>query len=146
METKKLIQMGFIHFVIMFVLMYSMVYAFDHLYFNLNKVYMAAIMTAPMLILEIIMMGQMHKNKKGLAIIAGLSIIALLMFFIFIRQQTFIYDKEFLRSMIPHHSSAILMCNEGKINDQEIKKLCEEIVKTQKEEINQMKNILSRLD
>lgn len=145
MNTNKLLIMGAIHFVIMFVLMYTMVNVFNNVYLNFNKAYMAAIMTAPMLILEVIMMGSMYENKKALNITLGVSIVALVAFFIFIRQQTFIYDKQFLRSMIPHHSSAILMCNKAHLNDPEIKELCKSIIESQQSEIDQMKKIYNRL-
>jgi uncharacterized protein (DUF305 family) len=46
--------------------------------------------------------------------------------------------------MIPHHSSAIVMCEESTITDPEIVTLCGQIVKAQKEEIAQMQKILSR--
>lgn len=45
--------------------------------------------------------------------------------------------------MIPHHSRAILVCQESDITDPEILKLCETIVKAQKEEIAQMEDILA---
>lgn len=48
--------------------------------------------------------------------------------------------------MIPHHSSAILMCEESSLNDQEIIDLCGEIVEAQEREIAQMKDILARLN
>lgn len=107
---------------------------------------MAVIMTAPMLILEVWLMGKMYENKKALLTITVLSVIALIVVFLFIREQTFIYDKPFLKSMIPHHSSAILMCEKASIEDREIKELCDQIVKTQREEINQMNKILDRLN
>ena len=54
-------------------------------------------------------------------------------------------DKQFLKSMIPHHAGAILMCNEANIKDPEIKKLCEEIRLSQQREIEQMKAKLAEL-
>jgi uncharacterized protein (DUF305 family) len=62
------------------------------------------------------------------------------------RQQTAIGDVQFLRSMIPHHSGAILMCGESNLSDLEIKKLCDQIVASQREEISQMERILGRLN
>lgn len=53
-------------------------------------------------------------------------------------------NEQFLRSMIPHHSSAILMCDEARITDPEITRLCEQIVRTQREEIAQMRAIMTR--
>ncbi|HLT24003.1 MAG TPA: DUF305 domain-containing protein [Ignavibacteria bacterium] len=149
MENKnynKLYLMTGIHFVIMFIIMYAMVDIWDHVYFNLNKVYMATLMTAPMIIMEIIMMKSMYKkSKRNIAILTAAAVI-ILAAFISVRTQTAIQDKEFLRSMIPHHSSAILMCEEAGITDPEIKTLCDSIKAAQIREIEQMQSILERLD
>ena len=58
------------------------------------------------------------------------------------RLQSGIGDDQFLRSMIPHHSSAIVMCEESALTDPDILELCEEIVATQEREIAEMKAIL----
>ena len=76
-------------------------------------------------------------------IIAG-SVLAGLIFFLLIRQQTAISDRQFLRSMIPHHAGAILMCEQATINDPEIQELCGAIISSQQSEIDQMKAILER--
>jgi uncharacterized protein (DUF305 family) len=60
------------------------------------------------------------------------------------RTQTPVGNAQFLQSMIPHHSSAILMCQEAELTDPEIIELCDQIVKSQEEEITQMKGILAR--
>ena len=125
--------------------MYAMVYKFADVYPNLNQFYMAGIMTAPMLILEILFMGVMYKNlTKKVSMCVGVSIFIL--FFIFIRKQTAINNKQFLKSMIPHHSGAILMCKNASFDDLEIKQLCQKIIPSQQAEIDQMKQILERLD
>ena len=146
MKTNKLLMMIGLHFLSMFILMYSMIYVWDHFYLNLNKIYMAAIMTAPMLIIEILLMGSMYEDKKILSYLMGAGIALLVIVFLFIRDQSFINNERFLRSMIPHHSSAILMCERANITDQEIEELCVEIIETQREEINQMEDILQRID
>lgn len=138
-----LLLMIFFHFLAMYILMYMMVYRFADVYPNLNQVYMAGIMTAPMLILEMLFMGSMYKNKN---IIMVMSVIALALLFIFIRKQTGINNKQFLKSMIPHHSGAILMCKNAPINDPEIEQLCQKIIPSQQSEIDQMKQILERFD
>lgn len=63
-----------------------------------------------------------------------------------IRQQTAIGDAEFLRSMVPHHSGAILMCREAKLRDAEIRELCRGIIAGQQREIDWMTAKLERLD
>ncbi|WP_247784711.1 MULTISPECIES: DUF305 domain-containing protein [Bradyrhizobium] len=47
--------------------------------------------------------------------------------------------------MIPHHSGAILMCQQAKLTDPEIVRLCGEIERSQRQEIDQMKAILRRI-
>jgi uncharacterized protein (DUF305 family) len=47
--------------------------------------------------------------------------------------------------MIPHHSGAILMCQNASLSDPELKKLCASIVSGQQSEIDEMKAILTRL-
>lgn len=107
---------------------------------------MAGLMTMPMLIIEVLLMNQMYKNSKLNAFVIGLSTLALIGFYFGIRKQVGVSDRQFLKSMIPHHAGAILMCNDANITDPEIKKLCEDIVASQEKEIAQMKAKLKQLD
>lgn len=140
---KLLIIMAVVHFFAMYVLMYSMVENFSDIFPNLNQFYMAGIMTSPMIILEILLMNSMYRNKKINILIITISIIILIAFFLFIRNQTAISDDEFLKSMIPHHSAAILMCEKAKITDGEIQNLCQNIISSQQSEIEFMKSKLN---
>ncbi|HQU85541.1 MAG TPA: DUF305 domain-containing protein [Pyrinomonadaceae bacterium] len=133
-------------FISMYVLMYAMVNSFANVFSNYNQFYMAGLMTAPMVIIEMVLMGGMYRNKKLNLAIIGVSVIALLGFWFLIREQTAINDRQFLKSMIPHHAGAILMCQEAELTDPEIKQLCGEIIKAQEIEIQQMKEKLSRLE
>ena len=47
--------------------------------------------------------------------------------------------------MIPHHASALLMCEKAPIADPEIKNLCKTIITGQQSEIAQMKAKLNAL-
>lgn len=137
--------MAALSFGAMYVLMYAMVDAVANVFANFNQFYMAGLMTAAMVIIELVAMSAMYANKRlNLIIIAG-STIALVAFFLLIRQQTLIHDAQFLRSMIPHHASAILMCQKAAIEDPEIKALCRSIVAGQQAEIDQMKAKLNAL-
>jgi uncharacterized protein (DUF305 family) len=129
----------------MYILMYSMVNTFNDIYNNINQVYMAALMTAPMIIFEVIIMRSMFKKKKLNLLIIAISIIVLVSSFALIREQTAVNDEQFITSMIPHHSSAILMCEQASIQDAELKELCEDIIANQQAEIDQMKEILERM-
>ena len=103
-------------------------------------------MTAPMVIIELALMSAMYHNKKWNALIIAVSVLGLATFFLLIRQQVAISDKQFLKSMIPHHAGAILMCGKASIQDPEIRQLCQNILLNQQSEIDQMKAILNRLE
>ena len=64
--------------------------------------------------------------------------------FVGMRTQAFVGDDEFLRSMIPHHSGAVLMCEQASLTDPEIIALCDGIVRGQQEEIAQMQALLEK--
>lgn len=141
----RLAIMTALSFLAMYLLMYAMVDVTGNVFMNLNQVYMAGLMAAPMVLIELLLMQSMyHKKRLNAAIAAGAVAIAVL-FFVFIRRQAAIGDREFLRSMIPHHASAILMCQQASIRAAEIKALCtrrQGIVESQQAEIDQMKALL----
>ena len=142
----KLLIMAVLSFISMYILMYSMVNTLGNVYNNFNQFYMAGLMAAPMVIFELLIMKSMYPDKRLNLVILTISLITFVGFFLFIRQQTAIGDQQFLRSMIPHHAGAILMCERSSIQDPEIQALCDSIVQSQQEEINQMEAILQRLE
>ncbi|HEU4689898.1 MAG TPA: DUF305 domain-containing protein [Vicinamibacterales bacterium] len=142
----RLAGMIVLSFISMYVLMYAMVNTPGDVYNSLNQVYMAGLMTAPMVVIEMLLMSGMYKNKKLNSLVIAGSCLAGIAFFLFIRQQTAISDRQFLRSMIPHHSGAILMCNDASLQDQRILELCKTIVAGQQQEIDKMRVILADLN
>lgn len=131
--------------VIMYFVMFAMIDTLGDFYNNLNMFYMALMMVAPMAILMVAMMGSMYSNRSlNRAIYAGFSAVFVLAL-LGIRSQAAIGDAQFIRSMIPHHSGAILMCREASISDAELARLCGEIERAQREEIEEMQRILDRL-
>jgi uncharacterized protein (DUF305 family) len=134
--------MAALSFAAMYVLMYAMVARFGDVYPNLNQAWMAGLMAAPMVAIELLLMGAMYPNRRANAAILVASLAALGLFFLAIREQAAIGDGEFLRSMIPHHSSAILMCGQAPIADARIKQLCEGIIESQQAEIDLMRGWL----
>ena len=143
---RNLLVMAVLSFISMYILMYAMVNSIGNVFSNLNQFYMAGLMTAPMVLIELLLMRTMYQDKKRNVIIMAVTIIAGLAFFFLIRQQGAISDKQFLRSMITHHAVAILMCEKASIQDPEIKALCKTIISSQQTEIDQMKAKLSELE
>lgn len=94
---------------------------------NSNQFYMAGLMTAAMAIIEVLVMSGMYPKKRTNAVLLIVSAVALFGFFAAIQKQTAISDRQFLRSMIPHHSGAILMCGQASLQDPELVRLCDAI-------------------
>jgi hypothetical protein len=135
-----------IDFIIMFFVMYTMIATLDHLYLNINNLYMTLMMVAPMAVVMLVSMRSMFPKKNLNIIIGGAAVLVFILSFAAMRTQAAVGDVQFLRSMIPHHSGAILMCEEANLKDPEITSLCQQIITSQQQEISQMQAILDRLD
>jgi hypothetical protein len=131
--------------VIMYLVMFVMIDGLDSFYNNLNMLYMTLMMVAPMVVLMIIAMPHMFPSKGVNAATLAAAIVIFVGSFVLIRSQTTIGDRAFLRSMIPHHAGAILMCQQAKLTDPEVVRLCGDIERSQRQEIDQMKAILKRI-
>jgi hypothetical protein len=142
----RLLLMILLSFISMYVLMYAMVNSFANVYMSVNQVYMAGVMAAPMGAIELALMGGMYDDKRLNRLIVAGSLVALAVFWTLIRQQTMVADTQFLRSMIPHHAGAILMCEEAPVQDPEVRALCKQIISSQQTEIDQMKAKLRALE
>jgi uncharacterized protein (DUF305 family) len=133
-----------ISLIIMYLAMFSMIASWGEFTQNLNFLYMALVMGAPMAIVMMLTMPMMFQRQAwNLALYATFGLIFLLSL-AGIRQQSLVSDRQLLRSMIPHHSGAILMCQQASIRDPEVIKLCQGIIESQTREIAQMKAMLAR--
>lgn len=142
----RLLAMTLLSFASMYVLMYAMVDVFANALPNVNQFYMAGLMTMPMVLIELALMGGMYPDKKRNVLIMVASAVALVAFWVLIRQQVAVGDEQFLKSMVPHHAGAILMCEKAAIRDPEVQELCRSIISGQQGEIAQMKAKLAELD
>ena len=135
---RALVLMAVLSFAAMYVLMYAMVDRFANVYANINQVYMAALMAAPMVLIELAVMRRMYSDTKLNLIATVACAIVMVGSFIGIRGQLGVTDRQFLRSMIPHHASAVLMCNRAPVRDPELVALCRDIRAGQEADIEQM--------
>lgn len=134
-----------VSFIIMYSVMFLNVDRPDHIYLNMNRLYMALLMITPMALLMLVFMGDMYKNRKVNTAIVIASIAVFVAVLAFLRNQSSVGDVQYIKSMIPHHSSAILTSQEAALKDPELIKLADEIIKAQEKEIAQMKSMLNRL-
>lgn len=132
--------------VVMYVVMFSMIDGWGEFRNNLNMFYMAVTMWAPMGIFMLLTMRGMYPNRRiNLALYLLFAVLTACSLWA-TRSQALIDDRQFVKSMIPHHSGAILMCREASLTDQELISLCQEIRDAQRAEITQMERILARLE
>jgi uncharacterized protein (DUF305 family) len=130
---------------VMYFVMFSMIDGWNDLRNNINMFYMALTMVAPMGIIMLATMGSMYASKRLNVIIYGGLGLVFIAALAGTRAQALIDDRQFVASMIPHHSGAILMCREAILRDSELIKLCTQITRSQRQEIEQMESIAARL-
>lgn len=134
--------------VIMYFVMFSMIWSTDAFVNNINFVYMAVLMATPMGVLMLLMMGPRCPNRRlNVALHATFGLLFVIAFYA-TRDQSQVGDRQFLRSMIPHHSGALTMCRRASLRDAQVRDLCfgpNGIVESQTREIEEMEHILARL-
>ena len=129
--------------IVMFFLSMALIAQWSHFHLNLSNFYMAVAMVAPM---GLIMLGVMHDMFPNPRLNAALAISFVALFTLGLwlgRTEAFVGNEQFLRAMIPHHSRAILVCNEAQITDEAIARLCDQIIASQQEEITIMERMLA---
>jgi hypothetical protein len=149
MERRHYLMLGAnlaISAVVMYFVMFTMIWSVSDFFNNLNMFYMALMMATPMGILMLLMMRSMYRNPRWNAVLYGAFALVFALSFYAMRDQSLIGDRQFLRSMIPHHSGAVLMCQRASIEGQEIRELCANIIASQRREIEQMETILATMD
>lgn len=131
---------------VMFLLMYQLVYTWDHAMFSLNRLLASLIMAC---VMSIIMLGFMWSMYRGpglkLALLAGAAVIGAGLLYAN-RTQALIDDTSFMRSMIPHHSIAVNNASRATIRDPRVRKLADNIIRSQLTEIAEMKLLIDDID
>ncbi|MEI7926516.1 MAG: DUF305 domain-containing protein [Chloroflexota bacterium] len=141
----RLAGMAALSFIAMYFLMYAMVNSLGDVFNNLNQVYMAALMAPPMVLIELALMRPMYRQSQWNLAIVIISAVVMVIAFLGIRLQIGVGDTQLVRSMVPHHSGALLMCREAALEDPQLRELCAKIIANQQSEIDEMNAILSRL-
>lgn len=135
----------FISFFIMYFVMFLNIDKAEHYHTSLTRIYMALLMVSTMAIVMMLMMGKMYPDKKANTLIMVTGAVAFVVVLIGLRTQTPIGYVQYMKAMIPHHSSAIMVSKHANIKDPEVKKLSEQIIQSQEKEIAEMEAILDRM-
>jgi FtsH-binding integral membrane protein len=144
--TKFYLMLG-CSFVAMYITMYLNTYEFDHVYFSLTRFYMVCLGISTMALIMWFFMRNMYKNKKkNIVILIGSVVLFLGALGLVREQKSTVDDVLWMKAMIPHHSIAILTSERADIQDPEVKKLADDIIKAQRKEIEEMKKMIKRLE
>jgi len=117
-------------------------YRFTDLYISQTLFYGGLLMASNMIwaheIIHYLSMGHFNMLVFSVGIILSIGVSILL------RQQLFVDDKQWLRRMISHHSTALTTSHKiyNKTSNPKLKKLAKEIIDTQENEIQLMKSML----
>ncbi len=132
--------------VVMFVLTYTNSFAYDHVRWSEERVYMALLMGGAMAMVMLGFMWGMYKNTKmNVGIMLGglaLGIVALFLS----RSQMFVDDTAYMKGMIPHHSIAILTSERADIDDVRVRELADDIIIAQRTEIAEMDWLIADIE
>ena len=132
--------------VTMFALMYLNTYALEHVFWSETRFWMAFVMGAAMMVVMLLFMWGMYrdraKNLVVLALAAGTFAGALWL----VRSQATVTDTEYMAAMIPHHSIAIMTSERAQIRDRRVRKLADEIIRTQRREIAEMRALIADIE
>jgi tyrosine-protein phosphatase YwqE len=112
---------------------------------SIGKFYISCIMALLMGLLEVVMYD-FYMNS--FSILYYLSLIFTLIIFVYLyRNQVYINDKDYLNEMIEHHSMALLTSEEilEKTGSERVKRLAENIISTQKKEIEYMGQLVDNI-
>ena len=101
-----------------------------------------AYMAGSMLPIMLATMPGMFKNKRANVGLGIASVAILGLFWMLSRTEAGVGDRQFLRAMIPHQSSAIQTVKESSITDPRIQRLADQIIESQEREIAEKKAIL----
>lgn len=107
---------------------------------SLGKFYLSCAMASLMGLTEMFIMGD--QNILIIIILLVMLVGSVIMY----RRQMYIKEKEYLKEMIEHHSMALLTSKSiiEKTNDNQVKNLAQNIIKSQQSEINYMEQLLQK--
>ena len=132
--------------VVMYFLMFFNIFELSHFMFSETRVYMSIMMGSVMAIIMLLFMWKMYQKKKLNYIILGVSILTFGTSLWLVRSQATIDDSSWMKAMIPHHSIAILTSERADVSDPRVQELRDTIIKTQKEEIAEMKKLIEDIE
>lgn len=117
---------------------------FSNITISVGKIYLSLIMAFSMVALELFMFYMHNKSIYNIIYII-LCFIPIIYLIYLYRNQEYIYDNDYLKEMIEHHSMAVLTSSNIslKTKNDNVRNLANNIINTQNKEISSMKKLIS---
>ena len=132
--------------VVMFGIKYLSTYEWSHVWYSETRTYMALMMGGAMGVIMLGFMLGMYRNRRmNIAIFAGSALLFGVSLWL-VRSQETVQDRSYMRSMIPHHSIAILTSERSELRDIRVCRLAEEIITAQRREIAEMEWLIEDIN
>ncbi len=135
-----------VSFISMYFVMFLNIFELNHYYNSVTRIYMTLLMIAPMMLIMLFFMRDMYNNTKINTVIITSCVIWFIAVLLALRSQYPIWDIQYMKAMIPHHSSAILTSERANIKDPEVRQLADDIIEAQVKEILEMKALIKKLE
>lgn len=132
--------------VVMFGLMYSTAYRWEHLWWSQTRLWMALYMGGAMAVIMLAFMRGMYEDRRrNFLIFAGSAVLVAGALFLARSQET-VHDVAWMKAMIPHHSIAILTSTRAEISDPRVRRLADQIIESQRDEIAEMEMLIREIE
>jgi hypothetical protein len=131
---------------VMFGLTYLNVYAVDHVFWSETRAYMALIMGSAMAAVMLAYMLNMYRNTRVNIGVLAVSAVVFGTSLYLVRSQRTVQDVAYMKAMIPHHSIAVLTSERAEISDPRVRALADEIIESQRREIEEMRTLIADLE
>jgi len=136
MSYNKFMLLLVFSFCIMYGVMFLNVDEATQIYISTTRAYMALLMVSPMAVLMLLLIAKMYHAKKRISVIIITSLAVFFSVLLLLRNHVFVGDRQYMKAMIPHHSSAIMTNRNATINDPEVKKLSAQTLNRRKRKLH----------
>lgn len=132
--------------VVMFGLMYSTAYRWEHLWWSQTRLWMALYMGGAMAVIMLAFMRGMYEDRRRNFLIFAGSAVLVAGALLLARSQETVHDVAWMKAMIPHHSIAILTSTRAEISDPRVRRLADQIIESQRDEIAEMEMLIREIE
>ena len=128
--------------VVMYFFMYWNIYRWSDFWLSETRAYMSMLIFGTMLAIMLSFMIFMYKTKWLNLTLYAVSVLFFAVGLWLVRSQITVQDESWMKSMIPHHSIAIMVSERATITDPRARKLADEIIAAQEKEIAEMEYLI----